>query len=140
MNFPIDWSFCGFTFVNWILACPLKLQDGELYFRTLGDGSGEVWQQKTGAGPQARWRAVQCDTIGNDSAAHEDIPTLHGVRFLGLVNGKHRCKPDLADQPPALLPQPLRLRTDSEGRAYFKLVAKGPCPLTAALWFVARAR
>ena len=32
------------------LVCPLKLQDGELYFWTLGDGSSEVWQEKTGVG------------------------------------------------------------------------------------------
>jgi hypothetical protein len=76
------------------LVCPLKLQDGDLYFRTLGDGSGEVWQPKTDVGPQARWRAVQRDAAGNESAADGDMPTVPGVRFLGLVNGRHRCKAD----------------------------------------------
>ena len=33
------------------LPCPLKLQDGDLYFRILGDGSSELWQHKTDAGP-----------------------------------------------------------------------------------------
>jgi hypothetical protein len=28
------------------LVCPLKLENGEPYFRTLGDGAGEVWQEK----------------------------------------------------------------------------------------------
>jgi hypothetical protein len=46
------------------LACPLKLEHGDLHFRTLGHGSGELWQQKTDAGPQARWRAVQRDATG----------------------------------------------------------------------------
>jgi hypothetical protein len=51
------------------LVCPLKLQDGVLYFRTLGNDSSEVWQQKTDAHPQARWRAVQRDATGNDCVA-----------------------------------------------------------------------
>jgi hypothetical protein len=76
------------------LACPLKLQDGELYFRTHGDESSEVWHQKTDAGPQARWRAVQRDAKGNESAAVLDMPFAPAIRFLGAVNGKHRCKPD----------------------------------------------
>jgi hypothetical protein len=81
------------------LVCPLKLENGDLHFRTLGDGSGELWRQKTDAGPQARWRAVQRDAAGNESAAHEDMPTVPGVRFLGLVNGKHRCKSDSEPTP-----------------------------------------
>jgi hypothetical protein len=36
------------------LVCPLKVQDGELYFRTLGDGSDEVWQEKIDVLQQAR--------------------------------------------------------------------------------------
>jgi hypothetical protein len=76
------------------LVCPLKFKGGELYFRTLGDGSSELGQQQTDAGPQARWRAVQRDGTGNESTALEDTPTVPGVRFLGVVNGKHRCKVD----------------------------------------------
>jgi hypothetical protein len=53
------------------LVCPLKLQDGVLYFRALGDDSSEVWRQKTDADPQARWRAVQRDATGNDYGALE---------------------------------------------------------------------
>jgi hypothetical protein len=29
------------------LVCPLKLENGDLHFRTLGDGSGELWRQKS---------------------------------------------------------------------------------------------
>jgi hypothetical protein len=76
------------------LVCPLKLQDGELYFRTLGDDSSEVWQQKTDAGPQTRWRAVQRDAMGDEPGAPEVIPTVPIIRFLGVVNGKHRCQLD----------------------------------------------
>jgi hypothetical protein len=75
------------------LVCPLKLQDGDLYFRTLGDDSSELWQQKTDDGPQARWKIVQWDATGNELGAFEGMPTMAGVRFLGVVNGKHRCKP-----------------------------------------------
>ena len=28
------------------LVCTLKLENGELHYRTVGDGSGEVWQEK----------------------------------------------------------------------------------------------
>lgn len=74
------------------LVCPLKLQDGGLYFRELGDGSSEVWQQKTDAGPQARWRAVQRDATGNAQGAPDDMPTASAIRFLGIMTGRHRCK------------------------------------------------
>jgi hypothetical protein len=74
------------------LVCPLRLQDGGLYFRTLGDGSSEVWQKKTDVGPQARWRAVERDATGDEPSTLEDMPTVPAVRFLGLVNGKIRCK------------------------------------------------
>jgi hypothetical protein len=78
------------------LVCPLKLQNGDLYFRTLGDVSSELWQQKTGVGPQARWRAVERDATGDEPSTLEDMPTVRAVRFLGLVDGKIRCKTRLA--------------------------------------------
>jgi hypothetical protein len=83
------------------LVCPLKLQGGELYFRTQGDECGELWQQKTDAGPQARWRAVQGDTTRDEPVAIGEIPTVLAVRFLGPVNGKHHCKPDSEVSPVA---------------------------------------
>jgi hypothetical protein len=76
------------------LVCPLKLSDGELYLRTLGEGSDKDWQQKTGVRLQARWRAVQKDATGKEPGTLEDMPTVPTVRFLGVVNGTHRCKPD----------------------------------------------
>jgi hypothetical protein len=76
------------------IVCPLKLQDGELYFRTRGDGDGEMWHGKIDADPEARWRAVQCDAGGNESGAREDMATVPIIRFLGVVNGKHRCQCD----------------------------------------------
>jgi hypothetical protein len=76
------------------LACPLKLQDGVPYFRTLGDDASEVWQQKTDAGPQARWRALKRGATGNDYGAPEGKPAAPAVRFLGVMNGKHRYKSD----------------------------------------------
>ena len=76
------------------LVCPLKLQDGLAYFRTLGDDSSEIWQQRTRAGTQARWSAVQRDAAGTESDTREDMPTVPGVRFLGVVYGRHRCTAD----------------------------------------------
>ena len=76
------------------LVCPLKVQGGVPYFRTLGDDSSEVWQEKIDADPQARWRAVQRDATGNDSGALEGKPAAPAVRFLGVMSGKHRCKSD----------------------------------------------
>jgi hypothetical protein len=76
------------------LVCPLKLQDGELCFRTLGDGGGEVWQEKTDVGQQARWKTVEWDATGNESGTLEDSPPVAAVGFLGVVNGKHHCRPD----------------------------------------------
>jgi hypothetical protein len=76
------------------LVCPLKLEGGELYFRTLGDESSEVWQQKTDADPQTRWRALQRGATGNDYGTLEGKPAAPAVRFLGVMSGKHCCKPD----------------------------------------------
>jgi hypothetical protein len=75
------------------LVCPLKLQNGELHFRALGYESSEIWLEKTDDGPQARWRIVEWDATGNEPGALEDMPTLPAVRFLGVTNVKHRCKP-----------------------------------------------
>lgn len=75
------------------LVCPLKLQKGELYFRTLGDGSGEVWQEKTEVGTQARWKIVEWDATGKEPGALEDMSTVPTVRFLGVVSCSHHCKP-----------------------------------------------
>jgi hypothetical protein len=83
------------------LACPLKLENGELYFRTLDDGSGEVWQQKTDVSPQGRWKTVQSDATGKESAAFEDVPPVLAVIFLGVVNGQHRCKSESEPVPTA---------------------------------------
>jgi hypothetical protein len=74
-------------------VCPLKLEGCDLYFRTLSDDSSEVWLQKTDAGPQTRWDAVQRDAAGNESGTPEEMPAVRAVWFQGVVNGKHRCRP-----------------------------------------------
>lgn len=74
-------------------SCPIKLENGEPYFRTLGDGSGEVWQEKTEVEPQSRWRTVQRDAMGKEPGSLAEMPTMPAVKFLGVVNVKHRCKP-----------------------------------------------
>jgi hypothetical protein len=76
------------------LVCPLKLENGNLYFRTLGDGSDEVWQEKTVVRPQARWRIIQPEATGSDIGALEELPTVLVVTFLGVVHGTHHCKLD----------------------------------------------
>jgi hypothetical protein len=58
------------------------------------DGVGEVWQENTDDGPQARWRNVERDATASEPDAPEDKPAVPAIRFLGVVNGKHRCKPD----------------------------------------------
>ena len=65
-----------------------------MYFRTMGDESSEVWQEKADVGPQARWRTVEWGATGSESGAVEEMPTVPAVRFLGVVNGKHHWKPD----------------------------------------------
>jgi hypothetical protein len=76
------------------LPIELRLQwHRSLYFRTLGAGSGAVWQEKADSRPQARWRAVQRDATGNESAGNDDGPSVFAIRFLGVANGKHNCKP-----------------------------------------------
>jgi hypothetical protein len=76
------------------LVCPLKLENGQPYFRTLGDGSGEVWQEKIDVAPQVPWSAVEWAASGNEPSALEHMPTVPSVRFLGVLNGKHRYQFD----------------------------------------------
>jgi hypothetical protein len=45
-------------------------------------------------GAQARWRAIERDATGNALSALEDMPAVPTVKFLEVVNGKHRCKRD----------------------------------------------
>jgi hypothetical protein len=79
------------------VVCPLKLENGVLYFRTLGNRSGEGWQEKTEVGPQARWRTVERAATGALDCL-EDMPTLPAIGFLGVTNGKPHCK-TLSSQP-----------------------------------------
>ena len=85
-----------------------------------------IWLEKTDTDPQARWRAVQRDATGDESGAREDMPTVPGVSFLRVVNGRHRCKLDSELSPAATRPtKSLRPPT--------KQIQAGVLP--SALWF-----
>lgn len=88
------------------MVCPLKFEDSRL-FKRLTSGS---WEEDVTIQPQAWWWGVECDAFGRTSGEWaygrtpsmwqdpdprplDRMPTIGGVVFLGVVSGKHRCRP-----------------------------------------------
>jgi hypothetical protein len=71
------------------LFYPLKLENGKLNYRD----RREEWQEETSIQPQAAWQSVERDATGTDTGSMEQMPTIQSVVYLGIVNGKHQCKP-----------------------------------------------
>ena len=88
------------------MICPLKFEDGRL-FKRLTSGS---WAEDVTIQPKAKWWGVECDAFGRTSGEWaygrtphlwqepdprplDRMPTIGGVTFLGVVRGKHQCRP-----------------------------------------------
>ena len=88
------------------VICPLKLKDNCLYKRL---ESGK-WDEDVTVQSQTKWWGVECDVFGRTSGEWaygttphlwqepdprplDRMPTIGGVVFFGIVDGKHKCRP-----------------------------------------------
>jgi hypothetical protein len=90
--------------------CLIKVEGGRVY-RTWTpaeqnspwSGSRATWSDVPDSGwtlltftlPAVRWRYVEEEALGLDCGRHHPptVPTILGVTFLGVIDGKHRCRP-----------------------------------------------
>ncbi len=91
------------------MLCPLRIDDGRLYRHlrksTCSPCNGLAaldggWHEAIDEGPQSRWRDVERETAGEVGPPVNlaEIPRVAAVVFLGVVNGKHRCRPATEDE------------------------------------------
>lgn len=88
------------------VICPLKFEKDQLFKRVK---SGD-WEEDVTIGAQAKWWGVECDVFNRTSGEWaygrtpqlwqepdprplDSMPTIGGVVFLGVVEGKHQCRP-----------------------------------------------
>lgn len=79
------------------LPCPLKFEGGRLLKRR----PGGAWTEDFTVGGEAHWWNVECEARGvPDHSAPiwqpnllATMPSILGVTFTGLMNGKHACRP-----------------------------------------------
>jgi len=89
------------------LPCPLKFEDGRVFLRLNPKyNDGVEWEESIEERPEWAWRWVEEEATG-ELPELRDIPTIAGVVFLGLVDGKHQCRPATKDEALQLRPEPL---------------------------------
>jgi len=79
------------------LTCPLRFEDGRLFRRLSPERRGEEakWEEYVGIHWVERWFAIPEVFANSDIEASE--PVL-GVMFLGVVGGRHQCRPAIAEE------------------------------------------
>ncbi len=83
------------------LTCPLKLEGGRVFLRLNPKyNNGQEWEEATDELPEWRWRWVEEEAKGAKGELPEpgSMPTIAGVVFLGLIDGKHQCRPVTKDE------------------------------------------
>ena len=86
--------------------CPYKFE-GDRLFRHLRKGARSPcnghaaieggWHEAINEGPEWNWRQVeQCVNYNRWPPPNlKDIPAIPAIMFLGVVDGKHACRPAL---------------------------------------------
>lgn len=61
---------------------------------------GQEWEEVTDYLPEWDWRRVEREAKGQrgELSKPEDMPTMAGVVFLGLIDGTHQCRPATVDE------------------------------------------
>jgi hypothetical protein len=91
------------------LPCPLKFEDGKVFERREPRfNNGQEWEEATDYLPEWNWRWVEAEAKGMKGELPEprNMPTIAGVVFLGLVDGKHQCRPATEDEIRQARPEP----------------------------------
>ena len=85
------------------MPCPLRVDEGRI-FRRIRDScpprprvpadDGFGWQEATDLGAEQEWRRVEQEAFEASAKEHKPAaPHCTAVVFLGVIDGKHRCKP-----------------------------------------------
>lgn len=84
------------------MPCPLKQQAGRLFYhpRTTRN-DGVEWQEDVERPKEFDWQQIEKEALnkqygemnGEPWPTISTIPTIPAVTFMGVVNGKHRCRP-----------------------------------------------
>lgn len=84
------------------MPCPLKQQDGRLFHRlNTAYSKGIEWEEQVARPTESDWRQIEKEALnktygelnGEPWPPISTMPTIPAVIFMGVVNGKHRCRP-----------------------------------------------
>jgi hypothetical protein len=84
------------------MPCPLKSQDGRLFHRlNTTYSNGVEWEEKLHRPAAEEWQYFEKEALnksygemgGEPWPPANTMPTIPAVTFMGVVDGKHRCRP-----------------------------------------------
>jgi hypothetical protein len=84
------------------MPCPLKQQHGRLFYHPRAARNlGVEWEEDIDTPPEIWWQSIEKEALnksygevnGEPWPPISMIPTIQAVTFMGVVNGKHRCRP-----------------------------------------------
>ena len=84
------------------MPCPLKQQDGRLFHRlNTAYSKGIEWEEQVARPTESDWQQIEKEALnksygemnGEPWPPISTMPTIRGVTFMGVVNGKHCCRP-----------------------------------------------
>jgi len=82
--------------------CPLKQQDGRLFHRlNTVYSKGIEWEEQVARPTESDWQQIEKEALnksygemgGEPWPPANTMPTIPAVTFMGVVDGKHRCRP-----------------------------------------------
>jgi hypothetical protein len=81
------------------LPCPLRIEGDKLFCRMKPERGGEepYWEPHYRT-PEYDWWRIECEALGvhaGVSPAEDHRPTLSCIEFVGVVDGKHQCRPNM---------------------------------------------
>jgi hypothetical protein len=84
------------------MACPLKQEGGRLFHRlNTRYSKGLEWEEQTDMPAERYWQSIEKEALnksygemgGEPWPPANTMPTIPAVTFMGVVDGKHRCRP-----------------------------------------------
>ncbi len=78
------------------LPCPFRVEEGKLLCRMRPYHAGqEPYWEEAYRTAEYDWRRIECDALGEPAGSFPSEgyrPTLSSVEFVGVVDGRHRCR------------------------------------------------